>query len=302
MNSVALLAPAKVNLRLVVLGRESSGYHGLETLFCGVALADRLEIRVGAPGIELEVVGEVATGPPERNLAVLAARAFFRATGIRPAVRLRLEKNIPAQAGLGGGSSDAAATLRGLNLLHDAPCDAGELLRLGGTIGSDVPFFLAASPLALGWSRGERLLELAPLAERPVLVAHPGIAMPTPAAFGRLAEMRPDRYDPVANAIRPGDFASWEGVERIARNDLEEVARERIPGLDAAKQALARAGATIALLAGSGSSVFGVFHHPTSLPTAEHELRRLGMATWRTHTLSDWPGLAIPISQAGISD
>jgi len=137
-------APAKVNLSLRVLARERSGYHQLETLFCALELRDEIEIERGGGALSLQVEG-AELGPPEENLVHRAAVAFHDAAGIRPDTRIRLRKRIPAGAGLGGGSSDAAATLAALNALHGAPLGPTHLLRLGAELGSDVPFFLCGS-------------------------------------------------------------------------------------------------------------------------------------------------------------
>jgi 4-diphosphocytidyl-2-C-methyl-D-erythritol kinase len=295
MIATTLEAPAKVNLRLVVLAREVSGFHSLETLFCGISLADIVSVEPAGAGIDLEVHGSVDTGPPERNLAVHAARRFHEAIHTPPAVRIRLEKRIPSAAGLGGGSSDAAATLRALNAAHGAPLDSGSLLRIGASLGSDVPFFLGASPFALAWGRGDRLLQLKPPPRRPLLIAHPGVAMPTPAVFGRLAELRGIQGSSHAFSLSLADLSSWTGIEAIATNDLEEVAREVIPSLQRAKQVLSGAGASIALLSGSGASLFGVFPDRHSRDEAERQLAPIGYTTWRSHTLAAWP---TPVSAA----
>jgi 4-diphosphocytidyl-2-C-methyl-D-erythritol kinase len=290
MNAVRIEAPAKVNLRLVVLAREESGFHTLETLFCGIALADTLELIPGSSGVHLEVKGGVDTGPPEMNLVALAARRFHERLGAEPAVALRLEKRIPAAAGLGGGSSDAAATLLGLNQLHGAPFDRQTLLGLGADLGSDVPFFLTRTPFAMAWGRGERLLELAPPPERPVLVAHPGIASPTPEAFAALARIRERQPRPIESfATSAAELSAWTEIERLARNDLEAAVADRLPTSQTAMEILRQAGATLALLAGSGSSVFGVFPPGTHLDPAEARLRELGFATIRSTTLQSWP-------------
>jgi 4-diphosphocytidyl-2-C-methyl-D-erythritol kinase len=293
MNALVLDAPAKINLRLVVLAREESGFHGLETLFCAISLADRVRVEPGAPGIHLEVLGDVDTGPIDRNLALRAAKCFFEETGIRPAIRLVLEKRIPSAGGLGGGSSDAAATLRVLNACHGDPLDAPRLRELGATLGSDVTFFLAPQPYALAWSRGERILTLDPPEPRHVLVAHPGIDVPTPEAFQRLAHLRGPRYHPSAHVIDFRALSSWTGLETLATNDLEDVARERIPLLDTVKAAMRSAGAGITLLSGSGASIFGVFPDDSSVRRAEEEVHALGCRVWRSRTLSRWPEPAI---------
>jgi 4-diphosphocytidyl-2-C-methyl-D-erythritol kinase len=288
-DRVTITAPAKINLRLVVLAREASGYHSLETIFCAISLADRIEIARGNPGIELSVSGDVDTGPPRRNLVVRAAEAFYAGIGEDPALRIRLRKRIPAAAGLGGGSSDAAATLRALNWLHGLPVDPDTLLRWAALLGSDVPFFLNPSPYALAWGRGERLLALPPLALRRVLVAHPGVAMSTPTAFSRLAETRLGKEIPTPSTIASDSLADWGTTLALAHNDFEMVAREFIPHLDQAKQVLLRAGAQVALLAGSGGAVFGIYRRNTPLPDVERQLHQLGYSTWRATTLQRWP-------------
>jgi 4-diphosphocytidyl-2-C-methyl-D-erythritol kinase len=282
-------APAKVNLRLLVLAREASGFHSLETIFCGLSLADRVEVRMAEPGIRLEVVGDVQTGPPEENLVTRAALRFYEETGLAAGVELRLHKRIPAAAGLGGGSSDAAATLRVLNAFHGHPCAPDDLLRWGALLGSDVPFFLAGSPLALAWGRGERLLELPPLPERHLLVAHPGVPFPTPTAFRLLADQRREGFTVPAASLPHRALSTWSGVAAAAVNDFEPVARSAIPGLAEALDALRGAGAEIALLCGNGAALFGIFPNEEAIAAPERHLRRLGFATWHARTLSDWP-------------
>jgi 4-diphosphocytidyl-2-C-methyl-D-erythritol kinase len=292
-------APAKVNLRLRVLAREESGFHGLETVFCALSLADELEVRrSGAPGIELRVEGDVDTGPPERNLAVRAAERFYGALGRSPAVEVRLRKRIPSAAGLGGGSSDAAAALRALNALEGESFAPGDLLSFGAELGSDVPFFLCGSPLALGWSRGERLLALPPLPARPVLVAHPGAAMPTPEAFRRLAEARAG-FRASGAAFGLSDLTSWEGVAGVAVNDFEPVVAAGLPVLEDALASMRGAGAEVALLAGSGAAVFGVFRSAADRDRAREGVAGLGIAVWAAETLQHVPAPRVDPSEDG---
>lgn len=288
--SLQILAPAKVNLWLRVLAREASGYHSLETLFAAVSLSDRLEMaRREGRGVELIVTGAEETGPVEDNLVYRAATAFIEGWDGSGGAQIQLEKVIPAAGGLGGGSSDAAATLRGLNALFEGPLTEVELLRIASGLGSDVPFFLASSPLALGWGRGERLLSLPALPERPVLIAHPGVSMPTGAAFRRLAERRGEGGGPDPQAIDRSALESWEGVAALAMNDFETPAFEQIPHLREAKDRLRVAGARIALLAGSGASIFGVFEGAAGMVQAEAELEARGWRCWRARTLEHWP-------------
>ncbi|MBV9108764.1 MAG: 4-(cytidine 5'-diphospho)-2-C-methyl-D-erythritol kinase [Gemmatimonadetes bacterium] len=291
---VTVAAPAKVNLRLCILSREESGYHSLETVFCALSLADEVTVARGAPGIRLEMEGGVDAGPPERNLAVRAAERFYAAIGEAPAIDLHLAKRIPAAAGLGGGSSDAAAVLRALNALHGDPLPREALLQIGIELGADVPFFLCGSPLAIAWGRGERLMPLPPLPSRPVLVAHPGIAMPTPDAFAEVATMRGGHYEPRAALIDPTALASWESIAALAVNDFEPVVVRRIPVLADALGAMRDAGARIALLAGSGSSIFAIFDDPAARDAADAQITALGLRTWRAETRTELPRTLAP--------
>lgn len=285
---VVVQAPAKVNLRLKVLAREESGYHALETLFCAIDLADELVVERGGRGVELHVAGSIETGPPEENLVVRAARRFAEEAGVGRQVRIHLAKRIPSAAGLGGGSSDAAATLRALNALHGEPLSHDRLLGIASSLGSDVPFFLCGSPYALAWGRGERLLTLPPLPPRPVLVAHPGEPMPTGEAFRRIAESRAGGYAAVSAVLRLDRLGSWEGVAEIAGNDFEAPAVERIPRLRGAVDRLREAGAIVALLAGSGASVFGVFDGDHITDVAR-DLEEIGFTTFTARTLASMP-------------
>lgn len=281
-------APAKVNLLLRVLARESSGYHSLESLFCAIGLMDRVRIERAAEGVALTVGGGVETGPEHQNLAGRAARWFLRQVG-GGGVRIALHKRIPAAAGLGGGSSDAAATLRGMNRLFGDPLSEEALLQGAIEMGSDIPFFLGGSPLALGWSRGERLLALPPLPAVPVLVVHPGEAMPTGLAFERLSAMRGGEYRPRAGRLRLVDLSSWEGVMGVAENDFDPVVRAGVPRAGRAVEALRAGGAWVAMVAGSGASVFGVFPAGDDTGEAEARLGADGFAVWRCRTLEAMP-------------
>ncbi len=278
-------APAKVNLRLEVLGREEgTGYHFIETVFQSLELADRIELRLRSDEeIVIETLGEFSEGigRPENNLVVLAARRLrgqvAKLTGeVPPGVEIRLTKNVPAEAGLGGGSSDAAATLRTLSRLLGSPLSSASLLEIGAALGSDVPFFLAGGVRAMGWGRGDRLLPLPGLPVRDVLVAIPAAGVSTALAYGFLSSDREasgrTRAGPrvVGTADSAGD---WSAVAQAAHNDFEAVLFPRRPELEAVKSRLIETGASPALLSGTGSAVFGVFEDAATADRAEVELR-----------------------------
>lgn len=272
-------APAKVNLRLVVFGREASGYHRIATVFQLLELADRLELEAAeGDGIELELTGvdRGALGPPEENLAVRAAHAFngaLSAHGRRPlGVRIALRKNVPHGAGLGGGSSDAAAVLRGMNRLGGHPLSGTELMRIGASLGSDVPFFVSRASRALGTRRGERILPLEPLPAREVVLALPAEPVSTPWAYDRLARARAAAGCVAREYTSRPPPGCWNGVAADAVNDFEVVLFPLRPDLAEIRGALAAAGARPSLLTGTGSALFGVFGSEAEASAAERDL------------------------------
>lgn len=277
-----ILAPAKLNLHLEILAREESGFHQLETLFCALDLADELELALtDTPAVELHVEGE-ELGAPEDNLVHRAARAFFAESGVGGGVHIRLHKHIPVGAGLGGGSSDAAATLVALDRLHREPLGARRRLALGARLGSDVPFFLCGSPLALAWGRGGRLLPLEPLPAAEVLLVVPPGTVATAAAFAELAARRAARdAEAAVRVLRLQRFASWDDVAGHATNDFEDVVLPRLPELYRARDILRAEGALFTLLTGSGSVYFGVFRDGGALRRAAAAIA-LGLPGVRT--------------------
>lgn len=266
-------APAKVNLQLAVLARDTGGFHQLETVFLRLEFADELIIERSARGISLDVAG-ADVGPTEDNLAYRAAVSFFHSTDAVGGVRIELHKRIPPGAGLGGGSSDAAATLRALNDLYGQPLSTPQLLRAAADLGSDVPFFASGAPLALAWGRGERLLTLPALPVRHVILALPTTGMATAAAYAALDETRDAAVEPTRpRLLALAQLASWEDLAAAAGNDFEPLILGRHPRLRAVKEALLGRGAQPAMLSGSGSALFGVFRAPDNAASAATALR-----------------------------
>lgn len=271
-----VVAPAKVNLRLVVLAREASGYHQIETIFCRLALADELVIEpTDGQGIVLHVQG-ADLGPAEDNLATRAVQAWCDAARMPPAYTITLHKRAPAGAGLGGGSSDAAAVLRALDRMHNDALGAERLLEIGAGLGSDVPFFLADSPLALAWGRGERMLTHAGPGAAPALVVMPPASIATGAAYERLGATLAARPRPAR--IAPDALASWGALAALACNDFERVVLPDLPVLTPVLATLRAQGARIAQLTGSGAAVFGVFDLAAQADAAAAALRDAGPA------------------------
>jgi 4-diphosphocytidyl-2-C-methyl-D-erythritol kinase len=285
---VVVAAPAKVNLVLRVLEREPSGYHRLETYFQMLELADRVRVEVTpAEGIEIEVTG-ADVGPAQENLALRAARAYLQATGLRIGLRIDLEKRIPAGAGLGGGSSDAAATLRALDAVLGA-LPPERLLAVAAWLGSDVPFFLCGSALALGRGRGEALSAMPSLPPAPVIVAFPGVHVSTAAAYqaiDRSREAGAGRPAATGSAnVKPlgADLPDWSAVERLAHNDFEALICETHPEVARARAALQRTSPRFALLSGSGSALFAVYRDAAAANAA---LKMLQLESAADHRLT----------------
>ena len=257
-------AQAKINLFLRVLDRDHSGYHQIETLFCRIALADSVSVKLTSGERTLECFGErmpaAGLGPLERNLAWRAAVEYADTTGFPAGFTISIEKRIPVGGGLGGGSADAGGVLRALNALNPRPIEPSALLRIGATLGADVPFLTQdASVLALGWGYGDRLAGLPTLPASAVWLLMPDFTVNTAEAYRWLDEagLQPSR--PV---IRHADLATWEGVAAIASNDFEPVVGERIPRIERLLAALRNEDlrallgpAGFVLMSGSGSTI-----------------------------------------------
>lgn len=265
-------ARAKVNLRLRVLAREATGYHQIETILCRVALADEIVIeRAQGSDLQLEVHG-ADIGPAADNLVARAVRAYSVAAGIEPAFSVALHKRVPAGAGLGGGSSDAAATLHALDAMHEERLGARRLLQLGAGLGSDIPFFLADAPCALAWGRGQRLLTHRGPGAAPALIAMPPAHVATADAYARL---RIAPHGAGAAAIGADALGSWKQLAALAGNDFEPVVVPSVSGLADALELIRRAGAIVAQLTGSGAAIFGVFDSDTARDETRRALERL---------------------------
>ncbi len=276
----------KINLLLNILGRRADGFHELETVMQPVPLWDELEFSLAGNAVELscDQPGLPCDGS---NLVVRAASAYGETLGIDAGIRIHLRKRIPMEAGLGGGSGNAATTLLGLNELFDQALSAEQLNQLAARLGSDVPFFLQSRP-ALSTGRGE-LIE--PLAEFPglqgltLVLLHPGFGISTPWAYQALAGFpenlngRPGRARELIRALESNDLARpWGG---LLYNSLEAPAFGKYPVLQLCVEAFKELGAAGALMSGSGSTVFGWFEKRSRAEQAIEVCRnRFGPAFW----------------------
>jgi 4-diphosphocytidyl-2-C-methyl-D-erythritol kinase len=282
-DTVALECPAKVNLFLRVLAREADGYHGLETLFCRIALADTLEVARTDQGISLTVEG-AELGAAEQNLAWRAADAVLTATGRRFGVAMRLIKRVPVGAGLGGGSSDAAGALLAVNQLAGNAIPRAELLHAAYRLGADVPFFMTGSSCALAWGHGQRLLRLPALTAMPMLLLMPRTAVSTADAYSWIDETRRNDATRGSVSLDLEVLGAWSDIARLAGNDFESPVFGRCPDVRTAFEALARTRPLLCRMSGSGAAVFAVYRNERDRDDAALQLPASLGATIRTAT------------------
>ena len=276
-SSLHLSAPAKLNLRLSVVGRRPDGYHLLDGVMVKLELSDELTVTQTGRGLELTVSGLPAPAG-RQNLVVRAAEAFYAATGFAEQAVFRLIKRIPLAAGLGGGSSDAAAALKGLNRLHGLPLGEEALAALGLGIGADVPFFL--SPWVAARSRGIGEV-LSPGPEIPdnwfFLLVNPGWPLSTAWVFKNFKfGLTTSPKGLINSALTAGSFT----IHRLLHNDLESVVLPRFPEVKAIREQLLACGAAGALMTGSGPTVFGIFASQDDLRRAGEVLKEFSHGKW----------------------
>jgi 4-diphosphocytidyl-2-C-methyl-D-erythritol kinase len=267
---LTLRASAKLNLDLRVVGRRPDGYHEVRTLLQTLDLHDTLTVETARGAFVLD--GDPAAMPLDRtNLVWRAAEALWHAAGRRGAprdARVRVVKRIPSQAGLGGGSSDAAAALVGLDRLWRLSTPAADFVAIAASLGADVPFFLLGGT-ALGLGRGELLYPLIDLHRRHVVLVLPGFGVATADAYRWLADDRVASH-PAAGTLHPAPGTRhpalrtevpcpWPLDLSSGVNDLEAAVERRHPAVRALRRRLASAGAELARMSGSGSAVYGLF-------------------------------------------
>jgi 4-diphosphocytidyl-2-C-methyl-D-erythritol kinase len=268
-QTLTLPAFAKVNFSLRILGRRPDGYHEILTVLQTISLHDTLKITVtDGPHIVLSCDdGSIPAGA--ENIVIRAARALQKQCAPNMGAYIRLEKRIPSAAGLGGGSSDAAVTLLALANLWDTRIDSNELLEIAGTLGADVPFFFHGGT-ALATGVGKDIAELPdPSREKFLLVVKPNASLSTANAYSALKarSLTTAEAKTILSSSQRNEFFDNFDSEAL-QNDFEEVVFSLEPEIGRAKVALLKAGARAALLAGSGSAVFGSFDSGDALERA----------------------------------
>ena len=272
---------AKINWTLDVLFKREDGFHELRTIYQTVSLHDTLALT------ETDGLVDIACNDPrvpcdETNLVFKAAALLREAAGIAKGARIEIEKRIPVAAGLGGGSSNAAATLIALARLWQVEIDESALIRIAESLGSDVPFFLIGGT-ALGVGRGEEVYPTEQVACEHLLLVNPGFAVSTRDAYEKLSRLT--RSDAAFNI--PFTLLAAKGISGlplVARNDLEDAVFAAHPEIAEVKRRLISLGARHAQMSGSGATVFGVFDNSQMTEQAETVMR--GAGYWAQHVRS----------------
>lgn len=269
--AIEAFAPAKVNLTLHVTGQREDGYHLLESLVVFVGVGDRITVS-DDDALSLSVTGPRAMGVPTgaENLVLKAASALGGA-----GAHIALEKHLPAAAGIGGGSSDAAATLRALSQLWGTELPADN----GLSLGADVPVCLRAAPCLMS-GVGEVLTDVPALPPMWMVLVNPGVEVPTPAVFRGLARKDNAPMEPIPSGLSAAAFAEWIATQR---NDLEAPAREIAPVITDVLTAISGAGALLSRMSGSGATCFGLFASAEAASVAAQSLKVKAPAWWVDH-------------------
>lgn len=276
-------AQAKLNLHLRVFDRDQSGYHPLETIFHRIDLADDITVEITSGEKTLDVIdGDL--GPVESNLAWRAANAYRDHTGWPKGFKIDLTKRIPVGAGMGGGSADAAAVLRALNVLAVEPLPQQGLMSVAAKLGSDIPFLTSDAVMALAWGRGERMLTLSALPRQDILLMSPPFSVSTAEAYRWLDEDRARLKDsrgmlasddPSVDsiALESVSLSTWSAIAAFARNDFEAPVAARHPEIRTHLDRLRNSRAIFAQMTGSGSTIFGVLDSPPNYAKVPEEHR-----------------------------
>ncbi|OYW74922.1 MAG: 4-(cytidine 5'-diphospho)-2-C-methyl-D-erythritol kinase [Verrucomicrobia bacterium 12-59-8] len=273
-------SPAKINLWLRILGKRPDGFHEVQTRLCRLALGDTVEIEHRGKGKDVALTCSDPTVPlDETNLAMRALRAFENRTGRQSSWRIHLEKKIPAGAGLGGGSSNAATVLKGANELAGSPLSQAQLVELGAQIGSDIPCFILDTPAADGAGRGEQVTAVDFPWQLPLVLIKPPFPIPTPWAYKHWAASKE-----IPGILYAPQLCPWGAMS----NDLERPVYEKYMLLPALKSwLLEQSEVHAALMSGSGSTLFAITNSPTQAADLAVKAREwCGETSWVQSTLT----------------
>lgn len=253
MDKLTLYSPAKINIGLNITEKRADGYHNIETIFYPLLLSDCLTFEKSDKTFLTSNSKEIENLSPNLVLDAISLLQNFRKKKFD--VKIYLEKNIPIGAGLGGGSSNAAITLKAVNQLFNLNLDYAVLSKLAIELGSDVPYFLNPVP-CFASSRGEILTKINLTLGQPILIVNPGIHISTKWAFEKLEKKNQNEK---LSEVKTKKSISLDDIKQIATNDFEEIVFQKYPQIETIKNKLYDLGAEFSLMTGTGSTVFGIF-------------------------------------------
>jgi 4-diphosphocytidyl-2-C-methyl-D-erythritol kinase len=284
MGTMVFTAPAKINLYLEVIGKMNDGYHEIETFFERISILDRIEIEPSRDGRTIIRCDDPRVPTGEESLLGRTIRAFREASGKTEDFSVSLEKNIPLSAGMGGGSSDAASFLRGLNEMTGFPLEEDELFGIGRSLGADIPFFLAGCSFARGTGRGDVIKKLEKRQDLWHVVVNPPFEVATKDIYNKTSAFALTKgrgVDKMISAFLSGN--NIKGIAENLRNDLQDIVLREFPVLEKVFSGLREAGAEGVLLSGSGPTVFGIFSREKSEKAAETIQQMFSGENWRVY-------------------
>ncbi len=259
MKIIKLKSPAKINMRLDVLNKRQDGNHDLRMINTQVSIYDEIECELIEKGIKVECMNDSNVPDGERNIVYGVAKEILAYSNKNIGVHIKIKKNIPSAAGMGGGSSNAAAVLTGLNELLKINLSKDKLMKIGLRFGADVPFFVFGAP-AVAKGVGEQLVKIKKLPKLPLVVITPNVLVSTKWAYEHYVAANDNSLSvPELSDDIPLQFATKKSVIKYLNNDLESVTKKKHPVIEDLKKVLKKTGALAAQMTGSGPSVFGIY-------------------------------------------
>lgn len=282
-QTLKLKSPGKINLRLDVFGKRSDGYHDVRMLNSTINLYDDIEINLTEKGIAVECENDANVPSGEDNIVFKACKEIMAYSNKNVGLHVKIKKNIPSAAGLGGGSSNAATVILGLNQLLKIQLSKEKLMKIGLRFGSDIPFFLFGSP-AIATGIGENLTKIKRLPKMPFVVVSPNVGVSTQSVY--------EKYEPDGRRLDsaedlPKEFATKKAVIKCMNNDLETVTAKQLPLIDELKELLVKNGALGSQMTGSGPTVFGIFSDKEQAEKASKKIDVTGQGQWRVFVVEN---------------
>lgn len=282
MDEYVIKAPAKVNLSLDVVGKRNDGYHEMRMVNHSIALSDTLTISRAVSGIQI-ACSEPKIPTDAGNLVYKVAEKLKKKYGIEQGVFINIEKNIPSEAGLAGGSADAAASILGLNVIWNLNMNLDDIYAFGSTIGADIPY-CCYKGTALVEGFGEKITPLKPIGKMPVLVIKPEINIATPWAFERIDNEKRARHPDINQIIHCVEIEDYTSLRHFMGNTFEQAVFKEYPEIEAIKKQMLEKKALAAIMSGSGSTVVGYFEDIKEAEKAYHFFKKNYEGTFLTET------------------